>query len=58
VVSIPPVAAFLLEWLNDRNLVRAIALSGAALLMTGVWCGALIVPAAAVCSVARATACM
>jgi hypothetical protein len=58
VFSIPPVAAFLLEWLNDRNLLRAIALSGAALLMTGVWYALLILPAAAACSVARGNACM
>jgi hypothetical protein len=58
VFAIPPVAAFLLAWLNDRNLIRAIILSGAALLMIGVWYALLILPAAAVCSVARGSACM
>ncbi len=56
--SIPPVAAFLLAWFNDRNLIRAIVFSGAALLMIGVWYALLILPAAAVCSVARGSACM
>jgi len=56
--SIPSVAAFLLGWLNHRKLLRAILLSAAALLMIGVWYAVLILPAAAVCSVARGNACM
>ncbi|MFL5828665.1 MAG: hypothetical protein ACJ76X_02000 [Solirubrobacteraceae bacterium] len=58
VFSIPSVAAFVLARLNGRNLVRAIVLSVGALLMVGVWYALLILPAAAVCSVARGNACM
>jgi hypothetical protein len=58
VFLIPPVAAFVLEWFNDRSLLRAVVFSGGALLMIGVWYALLILPAAVVCSVARGNACM
>jgi hypothetical protein len=56
--SIPPLAAFVLGWLNGYRLLRTVALAGAALLMIGVWYAVLFLPAAAVCSATRGGSCI
>jgi len=56
--SIPPLAAFVLGWLNGYRPLRAAALASAALLMIGVWYAVLFLPAAAVCSAMHGGSCI
>ena len=44
VISIPPLAAFVLGLLTGYRVLRAVALAGASLLMIGVWYAVLLLP--------------
>jgi hypothetical protein len=57
-VSTPPLVAFTLGIVNDRRFVRSLLLAVAAFVMIGVWYAVLIMPAAALCTVARGEGCM
>ncbi|HVG87593.1 MAG TPA: hypothetical protein VM823_01390 [Gaiellales bacterium] len=56
--STPPLVAFTLGIVNDRRFVRSLLLAVAAFVMIGVWYAVLIMPAAALCTVARGEGCM
>jgi hypothetical protein len=56
--AIPPVAAFVLGYLNGYRLFRAVALAVAAVFMIGVWYAVLFLPAAALCSATHSGSCM
>ncbi len=56
--AIPPLAAFVVGFLNGYSLLRAVALAGAALVMIGVWYALLFLPAAAIGSATHSGGCM